>query len=313
MRALCKTETGVELRSLQPPQPGPGEVVIKVMCAGLCRTDIYVAQGDLSSELPRTLGHECSGVICRLGEGVPQEHLGERVTVFPWSGCQRCEQCLSHNLTGAAKCPQRQFLGWQVDGAFATFLKVKESQCVALPSAVDFQAGAYFEPLLAALGVLVAPWKQAVSPAILGDNRIASLTSIILRDYARCEHKQVVIGEASSDQFDLLIEMSATTESLAEAFRILKPGGVLVVKSRPAQGVEWPVRLQVEKEITALGASYGSPELALLILEKKKHLFTPLWNEPKPLHDWADHFAPEVSGEERKTFFLPQALVGTVA
>jgi len=86
-----------------------------------------------------------------------------------------------------------------------------------------------------------------------------------------------------------------------------------VVKSRPAQGVEWPVRLQVEKEITALGASYGSPELALLLLEKKKHLFTPLWNEPKPLHDWADHFAPEVSGEERKTFFLPQALVGTVA
>ena len=69
MRALCKTETGVELRSLQPSQPGPGEVVIKVMCAGLCRTDIYVAQGDLSSELPRTLGHECSGVICRLGEG----------------------------------------------------------------------------------------------------------------------------------------------------------------------------------------------------------------------------------------------------
>ena len=93
MLALIKGHSGVELRSTDPPKPGSGEVVVKVMCAGLCRTDVYVAQGLLGTESPRILGHECSGVVCRLGPDTRSSRLGDRVAVFPWLGCGYCEFC----------------------------------------------------------------------------------------------------------------------------------------------------------------------------------------------------------------------------
>jgi D-arabinose 1-dehydrogenase-like Zn-dependent alcohol dehydrogenase len=302
MLALIKSESGVGLAKTERPRPTDGEVVVKVMCAGLCRTDLYVTDGLLSVDSPRILGHECAGVICQTGPGVSPERLGERVAVFPWIGCGKCRYCAQESL--GYLCSERRFLGWHTDGCFAEFMAVPADRCITLPEEVDFQAGAYLEPLTAALGVLKTPVKEAGRLAVLGDNRIADLTRLVLREFGGCEVSDI---DEEENSFDLLVETNATEKSLRQAFHLLKPDGVLVLKSRPPAGVNWPVRLQVEKEITTIGASYGHVKMALLFLKTKGETFEPLWQTPGSIDGWSKAFDEERGGEDRhKVFFLPQ-------
>lgn len=303
MWALLKDVDGTSFRKCERPHPGPREVVVKVMCAGLCRTDVYLADGKLTTEHPRVLGHEGSGVICQLGEGVAQERLGERVAVFPWIGCGVCEICLDDPEHLGATCPKRRFLGRDLDGCFAEFMRVPVDRCVRLPDGIGFTAGAYLEPVMAALGVLKTPVRRAKRVGVLGTNRIARLTRIVLQEFGGCE----LIDAQAPSSYDLLIETDASERSLTTAFELLRPGGVLVVKSRPAESPVWPVRMQVEKEITSMGVGYGTVKMALLCLKTKQHLFQEIWSEPRSLNCWKEAFQKERQGEEnRKVFFLPQ-------
>lgn len=306
MKALTKTDGGVKILEVTPPNPAPGEVVVKVMCAGLCRTDIYLAQGKLNCDTPRILGHECAGVISRLGKDVEQDRLGERVAVFPWLGCGRCAYCLADAEKMQFLCPERRFLGQDIDGCFAEFVVVPQDRCLPLDESISFQAGSYLEPLVAALGVLRAPLRKAKDIAVMGKSRIATLTSVVLQELAKCEH-QVLSGEKGEENaFDIVVETQATESSLEHAMRVLRPDGLLVLKSRPAESVAWPVRLQVEKEISTMAVSYGSLRMARMILKSKPHLFWDIWNTPVPLNEWQGPFEEARAGREQgKTFFLP--------
>ena len=307
MQALTKTEAGLSLLKTPVPSPGPGEVLVKVMCAGLCRTDVYLAHGQLECASPRILGHEASGGICRLGEGVSPHRLGERVGLLPWIGCSTCEYC-RQDIEGLQHlCPERRFLGRHLDGCFAEFVSLRADRCLPLPEALSFQAGAYLEPVTAALGVLRAPLKKAGSIAVIGKNRIASLTTILLREYAGLDALAITSGEAIENSFNLVIETQATEQSLSTAMHSLRPDGLLVLKSRPASTVPWPIRLQVEKEISTMGVSYGSLKLAAMLLSKRSEMFQELWHQPVPLTEWEAAFQASLEGDEsRKTFFLPR-------
>jgi len=194
-----------------------------------------------------------------------------------------------------------------VDGCFADFMVVPDDRCIPLEEDVTFQAGAYVEPVVAALGVLRSPVRKAERVGVLGSNRIAGLTSAILRDYAQCAHDSLDLSTGEENSYDLIVETCATTETLNHAFRCLQPDGVLVLKSRPADNVLWPIRTQVEKEITTVGLSYGSLRLALLLLKSKVEIFQDLWSDPVSLSNWEHCFEREAAGEETsKTFFLPQ-------
>ena len=307
MLALRKHQERVLLEEVERPEPGPGEVVVKVMCAGLCRTDLYVAQGTLPSHSPRVLGHECSGVICQLGEDVLQERLGRRVAVFPWIGCGHCRYCRADQEKLYYHCPERKFLGWHVDGCFTEFMIVPQDRCLDLDPAISFQAGAYLEPLVAALAVLRTPVRKAERLGVLGRGRIAHLTRLIVTEFAQCEVLDTEQMEENS--FDLLVETEASQSSINQAFRALQPDGVLVLKSRPAEDVLWPARLQVEKEITSIAVSYGSLRMAQMFLKSKAGSFQSLWSEPVALASWQEAFAREAQSEEsHKQFFLPQGL-----
>ena len=306
MQALVLSNGAVALEQVERPKPGRGEVLLRVACAGLCRTDQYVAQGLLPSESPRILGHECSGIVYRLGEGVDQQHLGARVAVFPWIGCGLCDYCLDDREKLRYLCPERKFLGWQVDGCFAEFLCVPMDRCIPLSDDISFQAGAYLEPVMAALAILRAPLKDAANKAILGKNRISQLTSALLTEMGKHPHEIVTEGDAPDNTFDLVIETSATESSLTDAMRILRPDGLLVLKSRPPENIAWPVRLQVEKEINTMALGYGTTKMALMLLQRRGHLFEDIWHQPVPLAQWEDAFQEnDTEQESRKIFFLP--------
>jgi propanol-preferring alcohol dehydrogenase len=102
------------------PQPGPDQVLLRVHACGVCRTDLHVVDGELSSpKLPLVLGHEIVGTVVATGERVESFKPGDRVGV-PWLGwtCGSCRYCQSgrENL-----CAQARFTGYQIDGGYAEY------------------------------------------------------------------------------------------------------------------------------------------------------------------------------------------------
>ena len=123
------------LESVPPPEPGPGEVLVRMTAAGICRTDLHFASGLLDLGVaPLTLGHEWVGTIERTGEGVPAARKGERVVVYYYAGCGTCGRCLAgdENLCDALRAEY----GFVSDGGFAEVARVPARNAVPLPAHV---------------------------------------------------------------------------------------------------------------------------------------------------------------------------------
>jgi propanol-preferring alcohol dehydrogenase len=130
MRAMVLEQIGapLQLRELPVPEPGPGQVLVKVQACAVCRTDLHVVDGDLREPtLPLVPGHEIIGNIVATGPGVEKFEDGERVGI-PWLGwtCGTCSYCRrgKENL-----CPQARFTGYTLNGGYAEFCLADERYC----------------------------------------------------------------------------------------------------------------------------------------------------------------------------------------
>lgn len=159
MRAMVLHETGTPLRpEIRPdPQPGPGELRLRVRACGVCRTDLHVVDG----ELPRVReavvpGHEIVGVVEAVGPGVDPARIGERVGA-PWLGetCGRCRYCQEgeENL-----CDAPGFNGWTRDGGYADTVVVRADFCFPIPEGYSDAEAA---PLLCAGLIGYRAWTKA--------------------------------------------------------------------------------------------------------------------------------------------------------
>ena len=148
MRAMLFEQVGRPLREtlVETPEPGAGQVLLKVRTCAVCRTDLHVCEGDLPNpKLPLVLGHEIVGLAEQVGPGVERFRAGDRVGV-PWLGwtCSTCDYCRSgrENL-----CDQARFTGYDIDGGFAEYTVADERFCFRIPESYgDLQAA----PLLCA-------------------------------------------------------------------------------------------------------------------------------------------------------------------
>ena len=136
----------LKLAELPVPQPGAGQVQLKVHTCGVCRTDLHVLDGDLSEpKLPLILGHQIVGTVVALGAGVERFSLGQRIGV-PWLGytdgtCPYCQRGLE-NL-----CDHPEFTGYTLDGGYAEYAVADQRYCFPLPDSYSDLAAA---PLLCA-------------------------------------------------------------------------------------------------------------------------------------------------------------------
>jgi alcohol dehydrogenase, propanol-preferring len=148
MRAMVLREQGrpLELEERPAPEPGPGQVLLRVRACGVCRTDLHVVDGDLDEPaLPLIPGHQIVATVETTGEGAERFEVGTRVGV-PWLGWTdgECRYCLSgrENL-----CERARFTGYQLDGGYAEMAVADERFCVPIPAGYpDLQAA----PLLCA-------------------------------------------------------------------------------------------------------------------------------------------------------------------
>ncbi len=146
MRAVVLDTPGRPPRTaeLAIPEPGPGQVRVRVHACGVCRTDVHIADGELPAHrLPIVPGHQVVGVVDAAGDGIEVPAPGERVGV-PWLGwtCGACRYCTTgrENL-----CPNAKFTGYDLDGGYAEFVVVDARFCLPVAGALPDEQAA---PLL---------------------------------------------------------------------------------------------------------------------------------------------------------------------
>lgn len=134
MRAMVLEQPGrpLALVSRPLPNPGAGQVLLRVVACAVCRTDLHVVDGELTEPtLPLIPGHEIVGFVERVGQGVAGVSIGDRLGV-PWLGwtCGTCQFCTSgrENL-----CDQARFTGYQLDGGYAEFTVADARFCLPIP------------------------------------------------------------------------------------------------------------------------------------------------------------------------------------
>lgn len=286
MRAFVLTTPGAyEVQDLPAPVAAPGEVVVDVERVGVCGTDAefftgamaYLHQGH--SSYPMRLGHEWSGRVTAVGEGVDPGRLGRRVMGDTMLGCGDCRRCLrGHQHV----CEKRQEVGirGQRAGALAEQLAVPASSLHALPDSVDAVLGALVEPggnaLRAAQAAAPHPGDRVL---VLGPGTIGLLVAMFLRAAGTEVHlmgrtddslafarelgfAHVWAQDSVPDlPFDAVVDASNAAHLPERALELVEPAGRVVYVGLAGEPSRIDTRTLALKDVTAVGILSASPGL----------------------------------------------------
>ena len=160
----------LRFEDIEKPVAGEGKVLEKVKYTGISGSDIPRVNGDACHFFPNILGHEFSGVVEEVGEGVASVKPGDRVAGIPLVPCMKCDDCLKGNYS---LCKHYSFVGSREFGSFAEYVVVSERNVVKFDDEVSFEQGAFFEPATVALhGLQRVPYEGGKTVAILGGGTI---------------------------------------------------------------------------------------------------------------------------------------------
>lgn len=209
MKAAVIREFGAPLtiEDMPVPEPGPGQIVVKIAATGVCHTDLHVADGDwkVKPELPLIPGHEGVGAVAAVGAGVGTVKEGDRVGV-PWlySACGHCEHCLGGWET---LCNAQRNTGYSVNGGYAEYALAEAAFVADLPDSLDFAPAS---PLLCAGLTVYKGLKQTDTKpgewiAVVGVGGLGHLAV----QYAKAMGRHVVAVDVSKPKLDLAIQLGA--------------------------------------------------------------------------------------------------------
>lgn len=230
MRALRKTAAGpgLELCNIPEPEPGFGEVKIRVLRAGLCGTDIHIynwdggAPGALTP--PQTLGHEFYGEIVQIGAGVvqgkgPDElHIGQRVSVEGHIVCKRCRNCRAGRKH---MCIRTIGIGVNRDGGFADYVVAPAENVWVQPEMIDAELGALFDPLGNAVHSCQQAELTGQDVLITGAGPIGIMCVALAKHYGA---RHVVITDVQPERLELARRAGAdaTVNVLTDDLTVIK-------------------------------------------------------------------------------------------
>ncbi len=251
------------------PDPKPGEVLVRVSLAGICGTDLEILDGYMAYD--GILGHEFVGTVEKSDNpGL----IGKRVVGEINAGCGACESC---ERGMDRHCPNRTVLGiLKRDGAFAEFLSLPEKNLHVIPDSITDEQAVFVEPLAAAFEIkeqvsLQPQW----SVAVVGDGRLAQLIIQVLKltcpnltCFGRHPSKlvslvnggiKIKIGIEPSDEqsFDLAVEATGSNSGFGDAMKLIKPRGIVILKSTIASRENLDLTPAVVNEITLIGSRCG--------------------------------------------------------
>lgn len=210
MKALRYVDVkSLRYEDVEDVTPKRGEVKIKVKAVGICGSDVHGYLGLTGRRIPpMTMGHEFSGEVVELGDGVDGVAVGDRVACFPFGFDGTCETCRRGDFT---MCENRILYGvLEDDGAFADYLCVTAGTCVKLPDHVPFEAGALVEPLTVAYHAASRIPEEAIrgkNVLLIGAGTIGLLTLACLKMKGAA---QVIVSDMKDSHLTLAKQMGAT-------------------------------------------------------------------------------------------------------
>ncbi len=322
MRAARCLEPGrFELREVPQPQPGAGEVLVRVHNCGICGSDLHYYHGGFP--VPAVCpGHEISGEIAEVGSGVAHLHPGDRIAVEPLITCGHCPACRRGDYQ---ICREFRVLGTQADGGFADYVRVPASAAFPLPAGLPWAVGALSEPAAVCVhAVRLAGVRLGQRVLVLGGGSIGLLAALVARAAgagevlitARHAHQKEAAARLGARPFgddrdgelsaygsdhpiDVVIEtVGGSADTLSQALYYVRSGGVVSVLGVFTGAVSINPLLLVLKEARLIGSlTYGRAgatsdfEVAIDLLDKNRQLVAPLITHRFPLDQIDEAFA----------------------
>lgn len=288
------------------PIPEKGEALIRVTLAGICNTDFEITKGYMGYN--GILGHEFIGVV----EEVNSEDkslVGKRVTAEISYGCNdpECEWCAVKNYR---HCPNRHTLGiWKKDGCMAEYVTMPTNVIFEIPENVEDEQAVFVEPLAAACEITEQLHIQPIQKVVvLGDGKLGLTTALTLNsqgldvtlvgkhqnklDIAKNQgvKTQLLADTVVDNSFDVVVEATGSVSGFETSLGLVKPRGVLVLKSTIATGKELNLAPIVINEITVLGSRCGQFPPALNLLKNKRIDFKPMISKIYSIDDAVEAF-----------------------
>ena len=282
MQALWLDRTLTYRTDCPLPVLSAGEALIRLKLAGICATDLALLRG--YAGFRGVLGHEFVGVVEAVHDDAHRAWLGRRVVGSINIGCQQCATCLQD---GPEHCLQRTVLGIRGrNGVFADYFTLPVANLHAVPDLVCDERAVFAEPLAAALRVPQQLQAFTVGEvAVLGPGRLGLLIANVL---AQAGYRVTVLGrreaslrlpmtwglatalidQARDNAYDGVVDATGAPSGFAQALRIVRPQGVLVLKSTFPEPVALDMSKIVVAEIQVLGSRCGSIAEALTVLRQ---------------------------------------------
>lgn len=218
---------------LPTPHAGPGELVLRNQVCGVCGTDVHIYHGEPGSadvNPPVVLGHEYSGEVVEVGEGVTGFAVGDHVTVDPNIYCGHCAYCQNGKKQ---LCPSMEAIGVTRDGGFAQYSRIPASQAFKLEPTVPWEAAAMAEPLACCLhGIDLAGIQVGDKVCVVGGGAIGLLMVQLAKLSGA---SQIVLSEPNEKRRQVGLQLGAnaaidpTRPDAQEVFAQVLDGGANVV------------------------------------------------------------------------------------
>ena len=281
----------IRYEETETPVPGRGQVRVRVKYTGICGSDVPRVNGNACHFFPIILGHEFSGTVDAVGEGVDSVAPGDRVAGIPLVPCMKCEDCQNGNFS---LCRHYSFIGSRQSGSFAEYAVVPESNVFRFDDSVSFEMGALFEPSsVAAHALRCADYRGGKKVAVLGCGTIgllvlqwakilgaAELTAVNrsrerlpLAARLGADHTVSTLDEDWIEQmmklsggrgYDYVFDCTGNADSMKNAFRLAANKADICMVGTPKKEMsftvqEWEQMNRKEFRLTGSWMSYSAP------------------------------------------------------
>jgi L-iditol 2-dehydrogenase len=321
MKALLLSEyKKLELTDLPRPQPGAGEVLVKVAACGICGSDVHGYDGTSGRRIPPiVMGHEAAGIIAETGPGVSGFKNGDRVTFDSTVYCGECDFCRKGQVN---LCDFRQVVGvscgdYRRYGAFAEYVVVPQRILYHLPDSLSFPEAAMLEAVSVALhAVRVTEMRGGETALVIGAGMIGLLTlqaalaagvgRVMIADVDATRLKMAkemgadealhlsgaeLIAEimrlTAAKGADVVLEAVGRNETISAAIDSVRKGGTVTLIGNITPEIKLPLQKVVSREIRLQGtaASAGEYPEAIKLMTAGKIRVKPLISAVSPLDE----------------------------
>lgn len=337
LRKLGKGAESVRLCEVEKPVPGPADLLVKVMAAGICGTDLHILAEEYSHSVPVTLGHEYTGVVEQVGRDVTDFAVGDQViSVSIAYSCGKCHYCRKGD---PVHCTQKASIGVNVDGAMADYVIIPADTAMKVPEKmVGSDLLALSEPIACCIrAVLEKSEIHAGDVAVVSGPGIIGLLCVQL---AKLRGARVVLSGTKADKErlelarelgadwvcdngddleallaretaygpDVWIECSGAAPALSQGIRLIRKQGAFIQVGLYGKPVPMDMDTVVRKELkvtAGFAQARSSWEILLKLLEGDSLKLEPLVTTRVPLADWEKGFEQFRNKEGIKIFLVP--------